>query len=69
MNKKPGTSKDADDKLVRGIKRKTRKHCPSGETIRIVLAALRGEEVLPAPAGSCIVMTTTPIPPHVSHCF
>jgi transposase len=26
MNKTSGTSKDAADKLVRGIKRKTRKH-------------------------------------------
>ena len=26
MNKTSGTSKDASDKLVRGIKRKTRKH-------------------------------------------
>ena len=69
MNKKAGTTKDAADKPVRRIQRKTRKHCSSGETIRIVLAALRGEEALLAPAGSCIVTATTPNPPHVSHCF
>jgi len=40
MNKKSGTSKDAADKLVRGIKRKTRKHYSAEEKIRIVLAGL-----------------------------
>ena len=44
MNKKSGTLKDAADKLVRGIKRKTRKHYSAEEKIRIVLAGLRGEE-------------------------
>ncbi len=42
MNKKPGTSKDAAGKLVRGIKRKTRKHYSSEEKIRIVLAGAAG---------------------------
>lgn len=41
---KSGTSKDAADKLVKGIKRKTRKHYSAEEKIRIVLAGLRGEE-------------------------
>jgi hypothetical protein len=41
MNMTPGTSKDAADKLVRGIKRKTRKHYSAEEKIRIVLASLR----------------------------
>ena len=40
MNKTSGTSKDAADKLVRGIKRKTRKHYSAEEKIRIVLAGL-----------------------------
>lgn len=44
MNKKSGTSKDAADKLVRGIKRKTSKQYSAEEKIRIVLAGLRGEE-------------------------
>lgn len=44
MHKKSGTSKDAADKLVKGIKRKTRKQYSAEEKIRIVLAGLRGEE-------------------------
>ena len=50
MNKRSGTSKEAADKLVRGIKRKTRKHYSAEEKIRIVLAGLRGEESI---AGLC----------------
>lgn len=44
MNEKSRTSRDAADKLVRGIKRKTRKQYSAEEKIRIVLAGLRGEE-------------------------
>ena len=43
-NKRPGTSKYAAGSLVRGIKRKTRKHCSSVEKIRIDPAGLRDEE-------------------------
>ena len=48
MRQKSGTSKDAADKLVRGIKRKTRKHNSAEEKIRIVVAGLRGEESIAA---------------------
>ena len=48
MNKRSGTSKDAADKLVRGIIRKTRKHYSAEEKIRVVLAGLRGEESIAA---------------------
>ena len=48
MNKKSGTSKDAADKLFRGIKRKTRKQYSAEEKMRIVLAGLGGEESIAA---------------------
>lgn len=44
MRQKPRTSKDAADKLVKNIRRKTRQTYSSEEKIRIVLAGLRGEE-------------------------
>ncbi|PKP85722.1 MAG: hypothetical protein CVT80_00885 [Alphaproteobacteria bacterium HGW-Alphaproteobacteria-2] len=47
MKQTPGTSKDAADKLVRGIKRKTRKRYSAEEKI-LVLAGLRGEESISA---------------------
>ena len=43
MKKKSDNSKDAADRLVKGIRRKTRKHYSSEEKIRIVLAGLRGD--------------------------
>ncbi len=48
MSKISGTSKDAADKLVKGIRRKTRKQYSAEEKIRIVLAGLRGEESIAA---------------------
>ena len=48
MNKKSGTSKDAADKLFRGIRRKTREHYSAEEKIRIIPACLRGEESIAA---------------------
>jgi len=44
MMKKPETSKDAADKLVKNIRRKTRQTYSAEEKIRIVLAGLRGKE-------------------------
>ncbi|MEM9063336.1 MAG: hypothetical protein AAGD13_22990 [Pseudomonadota bacterium] len=44
MNRKSGTSKDAADNLVGGIKRKTRKKYSAEGKIGIVLAGLRGAE-------------------------
>ena len=44
MTKKPTTSKDAADKVVKNIRRKTRQTYSAEEQIRIVLAGLRGEE-------------------------
>jgi len=48
MNKKPRTSKDAADKLVKSIRCKTRQICSAEEKIHIVLAGLRGEESISA---------------------
>jgi transposase len=44
MTKKPQTSKDAADKVVKNICRKARQTYSAEEKIRIVLAGLRGEE-------------------------
>ena len=44
MMKKLTPSKDAADKLVKSIRRKTRQTYSAEEKIRIILAGLRGEE-------------------------
>ena len=44
MTKKPTTWKDAADKVVKNIRRKTHQPYSAEEKIRIVLAGLRGEE-------------------------
>lgn len=44
MNKKTETSKDAADRLVKRIKRKTPKQCSAEEKIRMLLAGLCGDE-------------------------
>ena len=48
MDKKSGQSKAAADRLVKGIRRKTRRHYTTEEKIRVVLAGLRGEESIAA---------------------
>jgi transposase len=48
MSKKSGRSKAAADKLVKSIRRKTRLTYSAEEKIRIVFAALRGEESISA---------------------
>ncbi len=48
MNRKSGTSKDAADKLAKGIKRKTRNTLLCRKEDRVVLAGLGGEESIAA---------------------
>ena len=48
MNKKPGTSRDAADKLVKSIRRKIHQTYFAEEKIRIVLVGLCGEESISA---------------------
>ena len=48
MNKKSVGSKEAADKLVKNIRRKTARKYTCEEKIRIVLAGLRGEESIAA---------------------
>lgn len=44
MTKKPQTSKEAAEKVVKNIRRKPRQTYSAEEKIRSVLAGLRGEE-------------------------
>ncbi len=56
MNNKSVGSKEAADKLVQNIRRKTARKYSAEEKIRIVLAGLRGEESIAAlPEGARIV--------------
>ncbi len=48
MKKKSDNSKDAADRMVKGIRRQTRRQYSAEENIRIVLAGLRGEESIAA---------------------
>ena len=48
MNKKSVGSKDAADKLVKNIRRRTSRKYSAEEKIRTVLAGLRGEESIAA---------------------
>jgi transposase len=45
MTKKSQTSKDAAEKVVKNIRRKTRQTYSTEEKIRIVLVGLRGEKI------------------------
>lgn len=46
MRRKAGTDKPTADRVVKDIRRKTRKYHSAEEKIRIVLAGLRGEETI-----------------------
>ena len=48
MRRKAGTNKPTADRVVKDIRRKTRKHHSAEEKIRIVLEGLRGEESIAA---------------------
>jgi transposase len=48
MSNKSVSSKEAADKLVKNIRRKTARRYSAEEKIRIVLAGLRGEESIAA---------------------
>jgi len=48
MRQKAGTDEPTADRVVRDIRRKTRKHHSAEEKIRIVLEGLRGEETIAA---------------------
>ena len=48
MRQNPKDARDAADRTVRDIRRKTRKRHSAEEKIRIVLAGLRGEESIAA---------------------
>ena len=51
MNKKSSRSKEAADKLVKNIRRKTARRYSAEEKIRIVLGGLCGEESIAALCG------------------
>ncbi len=44
MRKKPGTRPASSEKIVKDIRRATRKHYSAEEKIRIILDGLRGED-------------------------
>ena len=44
MRQKPGTAKPSAEKVVKDLRRRTRKQHSAEEKIRIVLEGLRGEE-------------------------
>ena len=44
MRQRPGTSRSSAERIVKDIRRRTRKYHPAEEKIRIVLEGLRGAE-------------------------
>ncbi len=44
MRQKPGTPRSSAERIVKDIRRRTRKHHSAEEKIRVVLEGLRGEE-------------------------
>ena len=48
MRRKSGTQKEPAEKVIKDIRRATRKHYSAEEKIRIVLEGLRGEESIAA---------------------
>mgnify|MGYP001824724558 CR=1 FL=1 len=46
MRQKPGTRKSHGEKIVKDIRRATRKQYSEEEKIRIVLDGLKGEEII-----------------------
>jgi len=59
MRQTTGTRKSPGEKIVKDIKRATRKHYSSEEKIRIVLDGLRGEDSIaelcrPLPGSACL---------------
>ena len=56
MRQKPGTRRTASEKIVKGIKRATRKQYFAEEKIRIVLDGLRGEDSIEGPLLNLAIM-------------
>jgi len=59
MRQTTGTRRSPGEKIVKDIKRATRKHYSSEEKIRIVLDGLRGEDSIselcrPLPGSACL---------------
>ena len=59
MRQTTGTRKSPGEKIVKDIKRATRKHYSSEEKIRIVFDGLRGEDCIaeqcrPLPGSACL---------------
>ena len=71
MRKKPGTMQSHGEKVVKGIRRATRKQYSAEEKIRIVLDGLKGEDSIAelcrcegiAPVYRIVDFTARPAPP------